>query len=151
MKRTLLRIFKNWGRGAVARHGNHKDLKNIYFDSLHFILIQAIFFDLCQNLDPHQFYGPMPPKQKFWPMPPMPFFWPTPKFYGPMPPMPKFKPTPKYCRPTPPMPPKPKFDPCHPWTHPCHPQYLADSFRVVLYLSLREIIFFKLWITIYGL
>ena len=88
------------------------------------------FFDLCQNFDPCQLYGPTPPTLKFRPMPSTSFFWLKPKFYGPTPPMPKFQPTPlmpflwtmqKFYRP---MPLTPKFHPSHPWTHvPMHPCY----------------------------
>ena len=75
----------------IARHGNYKDLKNIYFDSLYFILTQAIFLNYPkisthanfmdprrprQNFDPRHFFDP---RQDFtdprhprevWPMPP---------------------------------------------------------------------------------
>ena len=49
----------------IARHGNDKDLKSIYFNSLHFVLTRAIFLIYAKILthDTHAF-----------------FFWPTPKF-----------------------------------------------------------------------
>ena len=72
-----------------------KTWKIFFFDSLHFILTQAIFW-------------PMP---KFRPMPPLL------KFYGPTSSMPNFQPRPIFYRPMPPLPPTAKFDPCHPWTH----------------------------------
>ena len=75
-----------------------KTWKIFFFDSLHFILTQAIFW-------------PMP---KFRPMPPLL------KFYGPTSSMPNFQPRPPrpiFYRPMPPLPPTAKFDPCHPRTH----------------------------------
>ena len=52
----------------IARHENHKDLKNIYFDSLHFILTQAIFLKHGNFIDPRhprQNFNPRHSRQNF--------------------------------------------------------------------------------------
>ena len=65
----------------IARHGNDKDLKSIYFNSLHFVLTRAIFLIYAKISTHANFIDPLHPCQNFDPWHPcLFFFFPTPKF-----------------------------------------------------------------------
>ena len=88
---------------------------------------KAVFFYLCQNFDPRQFYrpaaptptfyGPRPPTPKLWPTPPMPFFDPSQNFMDPS--HPRKNVDPRH--------PRHFFYPCKNFTDPLHPRHPRQS------------------------
>ena len=59
----------------IARHGNDKDLKSIYFNSLHFVLTRAIFLIYAKISTHANFIDPLHPCQNFDPWHPCLFFF----------------------------------------------------------------------------
>ena len=125
-------IFREYDK--LARHGNHKDLKNIYFDSLYFILTPAIFLTYAKISTHANFMEPSHPRHQRH------FFDPRQNFMDSHHPHQNFDPRHPRQNFTDPRPPRyPRQNLTRAIHEPTHPRYLADSVEEYLLETTQKI------------